>query len=363
VNARRILLIESLEAAGAAARDAHARARALLAAGYEARCAIVEPAGARALHVAPVRKDTLVVQAGARGQAILREWVAGSAADAVLVASAVPGGGGVGCWLARGSEPRAWWWPTGVSARAGDTDAAAADADGDPMGSLRRAGPLPVLPGAGHAAGAAEPWPHACAGLEASVLVEGRLSRTPLPLWDGDYLLVPAALGGAAGTAAIEAFAALCEAHDGLDLVVLADPQPAFERLARARGIGFRVHFAGPAPRDAELAWLGAATAALIAGDAPLSGGLVLRALARGCALLAAPGAATAAPLESWLAARGLDIGAARDSLTGRLERAFSRDSAWRERARAATERHGIEAAAGRLAFALDAALARRRAA
>jgi hypothetical protein len=362
VNARRILLIESLEAAGAAARDAQARARALRAAGYDARCAVVEPAAVQALHVTQVPEDTLAVRASGSGRAALRDWVADSAADAVLVASAVHGGGGVGRWLQAGSGPRAWWWPTGVGARADEPGAAPADARGNSIGSLRRAGPLPVLPGAG-AAIAGEPWPHACAGLEASVLVEAQLSRTRLPLWDGDYLLVPAALAGTAGAAAIEAFAALCEAHDGLDLVVLADPQPAFERLARARGVGFRVHFAGPAPRDAELAWLGGATAALIAGDAPLSGGLVLRALARGCALIAAPGAATAAPLESWLAARGLGIGPARDPLPQRLERARSRDAAWRERARAATARHGLDAAAGRLAMALEAALAGRRAA
>ena len=340
MTATRILLIETLDAAGAAAHDARTRARALHAAGFEARCAIVESDRSDALHAARASADALVVSANAAGRTALRGWVAASQAGAALVASALPGGGAPGRWLA-GAGTRAWWWPTGLAA-AGGGEAAV------------RSGALPVLPGVGPDGGAGAPWPDACAGLEASVLADARVSRGQLPLWDGDYVLAPLPLSGAAGLAALDSFAALCGAHDGLDLVVLADPQPAFERLARERGIGFRVHFAGAATRDAELAWLSGASAALIAGDAPLSGGLVLRALARGCPVLAAPRAASAAPLEAWLAARGLGFGAPRTPLAARCARALTPDAAWRTRVAAALALHGIEAVGGRLAHALD---------
>lgn len=345
MSVTRVLLIESIDATGAAAHDVRTRARALIAAGCEPRCAIVEPAPADALHAAHPPADALAVSIGDAGRAALRDWMAAAKAQAVLVASALPGGGTAGRWVAHAGPP-AWWWPSGL--------AAAGAGAVSPSTDDRAPGPLPILPGAGFGGLSGEPWPDACAGLEGSVLADARPPRGQLPLWDGDYVLVPLPLSGAAGGAALDAFATLCASHDGLDLVVLADPQPAFERIARERGVGFRVHFAGPAPRDAELAWLAGASVALIAGDAPLSGGLVLRALARGCPLLAAPGASSGAPLEAWLGARDLACGAPSEPLAVRFARVLDLDAGWRARAAAALARHGVEAMGGRLAKALE---------
>lgn len=343
MNSSRILLVETLEAAGAAAHDTRTRARALRAAGFEPRCAIVASLDDDLLHPVPAIADLMRVRMDGAARATLEAWATDAGADAALVASALPGGGEVGAWIAERFGARAWWWPSGLAA--------------PPAG-----GALPVLPWDAGTPPAGEPWPGACAGLAASLVGDARIARGQLPLWDGDYLLVPAPFAGAAGEAAIDAFATLCESHDGLDLVVLADPQPAFERIARARGVGFRVHFAGRAPRDAELAWLGAAVAALVAGDAPLSGGLVLRALARGCRLLAAPGATGAAALEAWLASHGLATGALREPLAERLDRALARDPVWAARAHGTLAAHALEPASGRLARALAAAHARRAA-
>ncbi len=361
MRARRVHLIEAVDAAGAHARDARARVKALVAAGCETCCAAVEPLRDGALHLpAAAAGDTLQVRADLHGRHLLRRWLCERPADLVLVAAAVAGGGEAGRWLDRVPGVTARWWPTGVDGSGAAPNGAARAAS---MGSMRRPGALPPLaiePAVAPPAGIAS---ESGAGLDASVLADARPTRGQLPLWDGDYVLVPAALAGAAGRAVIDAFATICAGHDGLDLVVLADPQPAFERMARARGIGFRVHFAGEAPRDAELAWLSAAAATVIGGDAPLSAGLILRALARGCPVLAAGDAPPAMPLEAWLAARGLAVGPAESALASRLERAVARDPAWRVRARAAVADHDAAAVGGRLATALDAALDGRRAA
>jgi len=103
----------------------------------------------------------------------------------------------------------------------------------------------------------------------------------------------------------LAAFAALSARASGLDLVVLAEPQPAFEREARARGIGTRVHFVGPAPRDAEWAWWAHASGAVLAGGGPISGGLVLRGLAAGCPMTAAGREGPCSILGRWLAGHG----------------------------------------------------------
>jgi len=89
----------------------------------------------------------------------------------------------------------------------------------------------------------------------------------------------------------------------------------------------------------------------------------VLRALARGCPLLAAPGVVCGPALESWLAARGLAFGAPRESLAARIERALGRDAAWTARTGLALAPHRVEPVAERLARALATALPARRAA
>jgi len=360
LNSTRILLIESIDAVGANSRDLRVHASTLLHAGCRVRNAAIESIHAAPLHGAPEPSgDLLVVRPDARGRAKLAAWLENEA-DAIIVASAAEGGGEAGRWIEAASPLPAWWWPTGVT----PASPAAAHAGASRSVAARTArwiaaGPLPMLP-------ITVPSRSVCAGLDASVLDAPHARRGQLPLWDGDYVLSLTALEGAAGTAAIDAFASLCAMYEGLDFVVLADPQSEFERLARARGIGFRVHFAGEAPRDAEVAWLGAASAALVAGHAPVSGGLVLRALENGCAVIPSTGAATAAAIDAWLYAHGIAGGASDAPFAERLAQVVGGDARERTR-RAAGQRlaraAGPEALARRVGDALDSALRRRRAA
>jgi hypothetical protein len=194
-------------------------------------------------------------------------------------------------------------------------------------------------------------------GVAWSAFEPPRPGRGHLPAWDGDYLLVPAALGGASGTLVLDTFAALLEEHPGLDLVVLADHQPGFQQMARGLGVGQRIHFAGPAPRDAEMAWIASASCTLVSGDGPLSGGLVLRALARGCPLLTVEGGSAADELAPWLEHHGCLAGRVeRAGGVGTLERAIAREPAVAralERGRAVAAAATPRSLAERLAAAL----------
>jgi hypothetical protein len=352
VNARRILLVECIDATGASVRDARARARALQAAGYAVTSAAIASASDVSLSPPPAGYGDITLLAGANHRAeSLRALVSGGGIDVVLVAAATPGGGEAGRWSAGVAPAGAYWWPTGVCAR----NKRGGHGPLQALALTTANGPAP-----------AEPWPDACAGLHASVIDDTHAERRPLPLWDGDYVVAPAPLSGDAGRAALDAFARVCAEHDGLDLVVLADPQPEFEAIARAIGVGFRVHFAGTAPREAELAWLGAAGAVLIAGDAPLAGGFVLRALDRGCPIVPVPGAAVAAPLDAWLAAHGARHHVAGEELSARLERVLGRGADVRaaiDAGRAAARLAHIERFAPRMAAALAGTLEHRRAA
>src|SRR5262249_38995107 len=100
-----------------------------------------------------------------------------------------------------------------------------------------------------------------------------------------------------------DGFARAADRRDEVDLVVLDHPDAELESLARAAGIGQRVHFVGHAPREAECAWLQHARVAFVSLHRPLAAGLVLRALAAGCPLL--PVGAASGPLGDWLRAVG----------------------------------------------------------
>lgn len=156
-----------------------------------------------------------------------------------------------------------------------------------------------------------------CAG---SAFDPARAQRGRLSLWDGPFALVPTPLTLETGRAVLEAFACAASDRDEVDLVVLDHPRPPLETLARDLGIDLRVHFVGPAPREAEAAWLQTASVALLAGEHAISAGLVLRALTSGCPLL--PVGEEAGPLAGWLLARGLApfAGADGDTLGDALE-------------------------------------------
>ena len=129
--------------------------------------------------------------------------------------------------------------------------------------------------------------------------------------------------------------------------------------LARQLGIGTRVHFVGSAPREAEYAWLGAAAATVLAGDAPISAGLVLRALACGSPVLPIGSRGHAARVRAWLEkqhGRALPAGEGHARPAAELEWWVERGAAVGEaigRGRALAARHEPEALAARLADAL----------
>src|SRR5262249_39997694 len=99
--------------------------------------------------------------------------------------------------------------------------------------------------------------------LELAVAARVRTVRSRTPLWDGPYLLAPAALDDAEGEALLEAFAEIADEREMLDLVVLGTLTAGLERRARALGVGLRVHGAGSCPLRAECTWLAGAAAVL----------------------------------------------------------------------------------------------------
>lgn len=271
----RIHLIECLDSAGAAPADAQVRSAALESLGATVRAVTVRDQASQKDDTAAWEgEDSTILTLDAAGRETLRRGVLEGHADRVVVASASPGGGAVARAIPAGLQ--AAWWPAGT------------------WGARAAAGGFPsIAPGVA--------GPHA---LDWAVVDAGAVSRRRLPLWDGDYVLAPAPLEGRAGAIAIEAFATIASDWNAVDLVVLGHPERETERQARELGIATRVHFVGPAPREAEWAWWCSASAAVLGGSGALSGGLVLRGLVAGCPLV------VAGPLEGsscgeWLVARG----------------------------------------------------------
>lgn len=309
----RAVLLENLDAVGAAECDADMHATALRAAGWTVHAAVVgqAPAAADSLSLVSRARLTRLTRDGA-GRAGVREMVAHVRPDAVFVASGAPGGGDVAEWLPMGSS--AWWWPTAFlsgSARGGALEPLGPESAHDP--TCWAVGTLP------------------------------RTGRGLLALWDGDFVMSPGPLSGGAGRLALDAFAALDDSWSGVEFVVLADPQPEFEAYARNLGIGPRVHFAGPAPREAEHSWLLSTSAVLIAGDEPLAGGAVLRALASGAPLLTIGVGGVSGKVRCTLTDLGCKPPPAHDaaSATLALEDALQRTDAAEQRCAAGREAAG----------------------
>jgi hypothetical protein len=327
-SSTRVLLIEHLDAVGAAAVDARPHAAALRAAGFEVEGVVLEGEGG----------GELLFASGDRGPGPgfdrigldeLAARVRASRASTVLWASAARGGGVPARTLPPGTH--ASWWPTG---HAPETLAS---------------GPLPVL----------EPMLPPLGG---SLLSGDEQPRRRLSLWDGPFALVPVLPAARAGAELLDAFARVVDGGEEADLVVLAHPDAGFEQMARRACVGQRVHFVGPAPREAEHAWLGTAVVALVSGDAPLSGGLLLRALDAGCPLL--PVGEAAAPIRHWLDRHALAWTGDDDGVAARLGAALDRDPAVlaaRECGRQVAATQTQAALAATLGAALHAAEARAR--
>jgi len=324
----RVLLVEHVDATGAAPEDARARVLALRAAGIAAD-AIVLAAEERDLQYGSCERapghGIAVLPPDATGLRELAAWVRARRPSLVLWASASPGAGPAARVLPRGQAAR--WWPSGHA----------------PPGAA--AGPLRALAGFAPPGDGVAPTP-------------ARAGRR-LALWDGPFALVAAPPSTTTFETLARGFARAARQHDEADLVVLDDPRPALEEIARACGIGARTHFVGPAPREAEAAWLGTAAALFVPGDAPLSGGLLLRALGAGAAPVAI--GAAAAPVADWLDARGCAWARPLDADGAALALSFALGGAEavrraRERGRAVAAVEVGSSLAARLSAALGAA-------
>ncbi len=330
MNSRtRVLLVEHLDATGAAPADARARALALRKAGCTVEVVLLDGrADDDLLYRSADRRTgpgTEALVPNANGLRALAARVRDSGAPLVLWAGAAPGGGTAAAALA--GIPGARWWPSGHA----------------PAGTA--AGPLRALPGFGPPCGA-------------SAVEAPRSSRQRLSLWDGPFVLVPAPLSEATARETFDGFAAAAAGRDEVDLVVLDHPRRRLESLARAAGMDVRTHFVGPAPREAEVAWLVTAAAVLVPGDAPVSGGLLLRALSAGTAPV--PVGAAAGPIADWLGTTGCLWARPRDAegIAGALGRALDREDGPRqagEHAREAAQAWRPAALAARIEASLGA--------
>ena len=272
MTTRRILLVEHLDAIGSSLTDLRPRAHVLRGMGFDVRMAAIAAEGEGDLQHgnAERRQSGIEHYDEASGTELVRRAVETWNADAVVWASASPGGGEVA--RALGAETPAWWWPSGWSLS-------------------RATGPLQRL------APGLDPG-------DACVLEGERPKSARLSLWDGPYALVASPLKPADAEHLFDGFARAADRRDEIDLVLLDHPDAELETLANAAGISQRVHFVGPAPREAEHAWLQHARVTFVTLQRPLAAGLVLRALAAGCPLL--PVGSAAEPVRAWLAAQGV---------------------------------------------------------
>jgi hypothetical protein len=344
-----LLLVESLDAAGAGAEDGSLRAAVLRRAGFAPQVLTLAPPDQASTHRASGARPAFPgeqIVARRDGRAAVRAVLSSQSFEHVIVAAASPTADEVARWLPAGLPAR--WWPVGL--------AAAASTRRLPW-SAPRVLELIGGPAAGPGAqpGVASDVNHAA--LDWAIVDAGALSRRQHPLWDGDYLLAPAALAGETGEALLVAFAAVARAHVALDLIVLTDPQPAFERTARGLGVGTRVHFAGEATREAGWAWLKPASAMLVTGPGPIAAGLIMRALACGCPVLGAGSGGVGPALNAWLASRGAahaDGGSTSAALMQLFDRAGEVDRAI-ENGRRESAAHQVAPLATRLAAARPA--------
>jgi hypothetical protein len=330
----RILLVDDLDAAGAALADTRMRAEALRQAGAHVRALALggawtgpteAPAGAVAVTHCPHPRE---------GWPLAASWLRDDRIDLMVLASAARGGDRA--WPRGPRSVSTMWWPTGF-AGASNWSARLATL------GLRRTG-RGAMPGP---SGDALLW---CA------LGDGA-ARKPLPLWDGEFVLAPGGLAGADAAIVMDAFARLD--HEALDLVVLAHPDPRLERLARRAGVASRVHSVGPATRDAEWAWWRQAAAAVWAGGAPVSGGLLLRGLAAECPQLVLDRALPGGAIGGWLAGHDSACRVARDApdLAHGISAALRREPAIRHaigQGRALATRHDSAGLARRLVGCLE---------
>ncbi len=336
--APRVLLLDVLDSVGADLADVRDRAALLREAGAQVRAVAVGPGLEVERTTAGRALGTLT--AGPTAIAEVRSLAHSGRYDLILVASAAPHGGELA-----GAMPatlRGLWWPTGVGG---------GQRPRGWLGRLARHARRPrALPSLLDVAGDAAELDGA--GFAASAIASRPASRSTLPLWDGEVVLAPEGLDGRGGAVALAAFASVAEEWNALDLVTWSHPLAKVTARARRLGVEGRIHQVGPPPRMAEWGWWTQALAVLLTGEARLSGGLLLRALAAGCPLLCVPGDPR---LARALADRGCALVA--EPQPRRVARALSRllergpeVEAIVERGRAFAASHDRPALAARLA-------------
>jgi len=306
----RILLVEHLDAVGSSLTDLRPRARVLREMGFDVRMAALAAGGDGDLQhgSAERRQNGIERYDEQRETELVRRAAESFSVDAIVWASSSPGGGEAARALAERTP--AWWWPSGWTPVRG-------------TGPLRRLAPE-LDPG------------------DACVVDGERPKSARLSLWDGPYALIASPLKATDAALLFESFARATEQRDELDLVVLEHPDPELESAARAAGIVQRMHFVGPAPREAEQAWLQHARVTFVGLHRPLAAGLVLRTLAAGCPLL--PVGHTAEPVRAWLAAQGASWDKSWDK-SGKTERGRI---AWETIAAALSRTPAVETAVAR---------------
>jgi hypothetical protein len=335
----RLLLVEQLDAVGASLADLRPRAQVLRTAGFDVRTVAIAAGADDDLQHGTTERPQPGIERLEADDAVpsLRRIAETMRADAIVWASAAPGGGEraqalAGTWAS-------WWWPAGWSPARGT--------------HAKRGSGAPLPPVTGDAD------PGDCCIVDGGSGRPGRLS-----LWDGPYALVATPLPAGEARALFTAFARATNGRDEVDLVVLDHPDAALEAEARDAGIPQRVHFVGRAPLEAEGAWLQHARAAFAALERPLAAGLVLRALAAGCPLLPIGRAAT--PVADWLREHGAgwvkpeSARTGRDAIAAALERKPAVETAV-ARGRALAQRRNVEALVAAVAATLGEVRPERR--
>lgn len=312
----RVLLIEHVDATGAAALDVSARAIALRSAGANVEVAVLEQGHhADLLYDSCERapKSIHSRHSGVHALDSLARTIRASGAERVVWAGSAPGGGRTAARALGGRS--AIWWPTGFAAV------------GSVAGPLTAPTTLSAICSA-HARDADGP------------------PRRRLSLWDGPFILAFVTPGQSDAAHVLELFAAVASTRDGIDLVVLGQPHPSFESHARRLDVLARVHCVGPAPREAEACWLQTASCTILSSDAAMSGGVLLRAASVGHPMMAHT---PAGALHAWLTEEALAWGAHGESIESRLDAALdSRPdvTAAVQRARTLAQRHDADALA-----------------
>ena len=346
VNRGRMLLVDVIDAAGAEIADVEARASLLRSAGAAVHTVAVVPEGheppadAATATLSEIRTDRQGVPARVRERAIA------FAPDRLVIAGSDAAGGGAIARALAGAVP-VHHWPTGWASRPGWREALrfprrrvpglfaiagrAADTGVDPVDDVLAgcACTIAIGPAAGSVSGMAT----TCWRRRRSPRVPGRVFSMPSPP----------------------------SRRTATGSISSSSPSRTRDWSPRPRPSASAIAFTSPAARRArpKWAWWAQASAAVLAGEGAVTGGLVLRGLISGCPLVAAAPSGPAARIGAWLVREGCAPWNTRaDELSATLERVLERGPSVDDavtRGRAIAARFDDAALLARLAAVLSA--------